>query len=509
MMKSKAFVFSGMGLLLVIPAIVLAASLVNMMGYGREATALAVSGDSVFYSCNNLISFLDTGARQGDRENALSFASSYANGTGLNFTYTALNQTYYRIILRTPSITCNKTIELRSGALLANLTLLSASYNLSTTYLGLMAYFRNATIPFTVKVTFYNGTTVTGANTTTIVLGANGTRTGLTNSSGIYYSNTIWIPNTTSNPGAFSSPFSDSGKCVRKEPLGTHTATTTATLFQYYDGDDKEQFKVMGNMSNAKVEGYKPTRTTLGLKITLKDEYGDPITLYSSTLSNQDESAGEGTNDCGTNYTSPLPTINATIYGGSTQASYTTNAGTINETGGSQNDKNLGVFLSTSGITFSVTQTYYANISASQVDYFSYNVSAVEISFTDFEATNVSYSPTTSSCDAKIGGGPGNNPHISLNLTNIGTSTGWNYTIFFKYCDTGAGCTEGNYSTYQTYYNNTYNYPTGKTGRGGNWIACSDNGAAIGGKKIFANITSVGSPNQDIDLTNNYVNGTA
>lgn len=53
-MNSKAFVFTGTVFLLVIPAVILAASFVNMLEFGSTATVTSIRSDLVFYAHNDI-----------------------------------------------------------------------------------------------------------------------------------------------------------------------------------------------------------------------------------------------------------------------------------------------------------------------------------------------------------------------------------------------------------------------------------------------------------------------
>ncbi len=61
---SRGFMFSGMGFLLAIPAVIIVGSLLVMMETGDEATGVAVSSDVVYYTANNVKShFEETAGR--------------------------------------------------------------------------------------------------------------------------------------------------------------------------------------------------------------------------------------------------------------------------------------------------------------------------------------------------------------------------------------------------------------------------------------------------------------
>ncbi len=491
-MDNKAFVFTGFAFLMVIPAIILAASLFNMMYYGSTGIAISMVSDEVFYGCQNLISFLQDASRDGQREYAMAQAALYASEHGLNYTNITINATFFKILLETPGFTCNKTVELRFGTLRVNLTL----YGWNTTVDGLPVYFRrvrNNILNTSTYVTFPNSSAVSGANVTLDILNESFKNT--TDATG-YYWKTLNITKYVDTTDA----------CTRKTYLGQHSAEATASFTNYYDGSDSESFRILGDMSSSTAEGFTSGsggNRKLGVRITLVDEYGDPVTEYPIT-------------GCGPqgNYTSPLPTITARIYEGSIspdnlKASYVS---PINIT---EKGKSSGVYETAPGISFTVSADYYATVNASSADYLSLNWQG-KISFTDLEATTVyNQSLINDGFDeCKFTGTLA--AGIVLNVTNVGTTSGKppdttinNYIVVYKYCD-GGGCDKANVSTFKTYATRTYGYPSGQGGQGGNWLVCAINNTVplSSGNVIFANITSVNTPNIDKSLGNNLVNST-
>ncbi len=489
-MDNKAFVFSGMSLLMVLPAILLAASLLNMMKYAETSSTIGIAGGSVFYTCQNLIDFLQAGSVDGRRDYAIEQASVIAQSRGMNFTATNLTNVTYQIYLSMPGLTCNKTIELRRGTLIVDLNL--SGWN--TTINNLPVYLRrgvNSIINTTTYVVAGTMGAVTGATVNLDIL--NESFTGTTTAG--YYRKNLNLSNYVDT----------TDRCTRKFFLGQHTASATASLAEWYDGSDSESFSVLGDASGSTATGYKPTRTTLGIKITMVDEYGDPVTEYFFDAPDNP--------NCDGNYTLPMPTINVKIYedsiaSGNLKAAYTSPTN-ISECQDKQPPNceppalDTGIYMTSSGITFTASKVYYGVVNVTSSDYLPFNF-AGEISFTDAEAANVSFGPKS----GNKGDQAGATDRIRLNITNIGTTdlSGYTYTTLFKYCD-GSGCDVNNVSTYKFYRENSDTAPAGK--RGASWIhnALNSSITLSSGNRLFANITSVGLP--EIDLTNNFVNGTA
>jgi hypothetical protein len=487
----KGFVFTGISLLLTIPAIVLMASFINMLNYGNLGVQVAVSGDNVFYTCDNLLSFLVDGARDGGRSTAISMASAYADQRNINFTATPLTVPYYQIAVEDDGrMKCNRTIDLRNGTLNVDLTL---SNNVSEQN-GLPVYFRvggNSTINTTTFVTYPSGGPVNGANVTLVALGTS--FTNLTNASG-YTNQSINI----SSYYDLSLPTKEERDCSTKSVLGQNTAVATATKPDYYDGVDTEDFLVLGNISNANVEGYKPTKTTLGLKITLLDDFDFPVSQYPS------EDSGGLDLDCGDNYTAPFPTITAELHETSVPNLVATWNSPINISEEKQGATTWdGIFWTNdSGYTFTVANTYYAVVSVSQPGYLPVSMTK-EVTFTDFRATSLAYGDGGGICKGSVGGPIGNKKTvIQLTITNIGTtddSVWQNYTIAYYHTN----ATNLNQTLFYTYS------PGGSAKRGADpWTICSDPLLLGGGVYISANLTAVSTPNLDIDLSNNYINST-
>jgi hypothetical protein len=153
-MNNKGFVFTGMAFLLVIPAIMLAASYMSMIKTGEKGTEYSLTSDVVLYTQKNIIDFLVEGAKAGKKDKAIDDAKMHAQRVGLNLTIAPVNLTYYLITTVTESgIVYNITIELLKSTIM-NLTLDKSDYN------------RSETIYMTANVTYTNGSAVSGANVT-------------------------------------------------------------------------------------------------------------------------------------------------------------------------------------------------------------------------------------------------------------------------------------------------------------------------------------------------------
>lgn len=267
-MKNRGFVFSTMGFLLIIPAVILAASFLHMVQSGSEGIGLVISGDKTFYTCNNVIDFLQTVAVEDERSVAIDGALLYAGQSGLNITITESNASYYTVLLQMANgMKCNKTIELRSGTLRLNLSL----ENYMALFNGAPIYVRtggNSTMNITTYTTYPNSTSVDGADilvsgleyiTAESISGTSGS-----NGSG-YFNYTLDI----------NAEVDTSDSCWRKALLGEYTATATANLTNFYDGTDDESFYIWGIMS-ASITPYKKG-SDMYVRVTLTDEYDDYI----------------------------------------------------------------------------------------------------------------------------------------------------------------------------------------------------------------------------------------
>jgi len=501
-MDNKAFVFTGFAFLLVVPAIILAGALANMMYYGSTGIAISMVGDEVFYSCQNILGFLDDGSRDGQRDYVLEQAALYASEHSLNFTSTAITTTFFGIVFESPGgLTCNKTVDLRLGTLSLNLTM----HDWNSTLGGKGVYFRkdrNNIVNVTGNVTFSNETCASGASVTLDILGLTnqmnetvcGIFTDLTNVTALV---------------------DDTDECTRKYILGTKTADASTNLTDWYDGSDSESFFILGDMSGSTVEGLVSGRgASKGLKamINLADEYGDVVTEY--VWPSQAQKL-----DCNGNFTSSLPNITASIYKtsiipGNLQATF---VAPINITENAD-----GEFITTDPVTgFTSDSDYFAVVSASSADYATFSWQG-PITFTDLKAYNVYNEsvdgmklPANKECDIPNQAANGDQG-IVLNISNIGTtddSTIENLSVIYKYCD-GSSCDLDDVNTYKPYANGTYDYPTGGPPSGRDqWLVCEfDVGISLeSGDRIFANITSVNSAGTlDIDqrLTNNFANWT-
>ncbi len=496
-MDNKAFVFTGFAFLLVVPAIILAAALANMMYYGSTGIAISMAGDEVFYSCQNMLDFLEDGSRDGQRDYVLEQAALYASEHGLNFTNATINTTFFQIVFESPGgLTCNKTVELRLGTLLLNLTL--SDWN--ATEGGVPVYFRktrNNFVNVTANVTYSNNTCVPGAS---VILDILGLTTSMNQTTCGIYTNLTNI----------TALVDSTDECTRKSLLGSKTADATTNRTDWYDGSDSESFLILGDMIMSTVEGVtsgKGNNLRLGVTTTLVDEYGDPVTEYFFD--------SPDTPNCNQNYTMSMPNITISIYEGSVDDSNLqgTFVSPINISE-DEPPKDSGVYATDSGVSFTLIETYLAVVSVSSPDYLTFNWQG-EITFSDLEASSI-YDDTVEGMDAqneecKFTGSP-LGQGIVLNITNVGTTgseTIDNLSVVYKYCD-AVGCSLDNVSTYKAYGTGVYDYPGGRAGRGGNWLVCERNisVALAGGNRIFANITSVNSPNIDNSLTNNIINGT-
>lgn len=98
-MKSNAFVFSTLGFLLTIPAVIIAASFLSMMGTGDKTSTIAMGSDTVFYAIDdikksfettscNLVTVYGTNTSDIQRELNTTWAQyieqDYAKKTGIN-----------------------------------------------------------------------------------------------------------------------------------------------------------------------------------------------------------------------------------------------------------------------------------------------------------------------------------------------------------------------------------------------------------------------------------------
>lgn len=103
-MNSRGFVFTGFAFLLVIPALILAASFLGMLKLGSGATYIAVTSDAVFYAydnikasfeetANNLVLEYGNNAQAIENELAVwraSITGNYSVQLGLNVTIAAI-----------------------------------------------------------------------------------------------------------------------------------------------------------------------------------------------------------------------------------------------------------------------------------------------------------------------------------------------------------------------------------------------------------------------------------
>ncbi len=103
-MNSRGFVFTGFAFLLVIPALILAASFFGMLKLGSGAASIAVTSDAVFYAYDNIkASFEETSnnlvLKYGNNAQAIenelaawrtSITGNYSAQLGLNVTIAAI-----------------------------------------------------------------------------------------------------------------------------------------------------------------------------------------------------------------------------------------------------------------------------------------------------------------------------------------------------------------------------------------------------------------------------------
>lgn len=381
-MKNRGFVFNTMAFLLIIPAAILAASFLHMVQSGSEGIELVIRGDKVFYTCNNVMDFLQTGAVEGERDSVIDETLLYADQSGMNVTITQLNSTYFTVVLQTGGgIKCNKTLELRNGTLRLNLTL----ENYIALFNGVPLYVRkgaNSTINITTYTTYPSGNPMAGADIVIDILDANLSNTS--DSSGYF--------NTSLN---ITSKVDTTDSCWRKALLGESQATATANLTNWYDGTDEEFFYIWGIMNSSIVPEPKAGKNMYVL-ITLTDDYGDYI--YSEDCSKK------------TNVTYDDPYITMDIYQGTTWVeSYES---------GTANDISLAsgktYYRTDSPFSFNPAKLYTAYINVTMPDFMdaSGNIThsnEKELTFYDLGVSNVSY-------DLSSG-------KIEVNITNYGTET--------------------------------------------------------------------------------------
>jgi hypothetical protein len=280
MMENRGFIFNAMAFLLIIPAIILAASLLSMARYGGEGARIAVGSETVFYACENIIDFLDSGARQGKREEALAFAESYASSLGLNFSYSKIPGTIanYSISVEGPGrIICNKTIELRNCSFNVELTLSNNTHTIDSN----PTYVRKGTIVGLVHVTYQDGSDASGVN---VSISSDLFETeGITNGSG-NFNFSVYINASDCSPTDECGESCDQDCCDRAS-LGIYPISVTAENEYCYSKTVSDSFNVYGiiySTITSKVRG-----NTMTIKILLTDEYNDEISGTTATCADQ------------------------------------------------------------------------------------------------------------------------------------------------------------------------------------------------------------------------------
>lgn len=393
-MKNSGFVFNAMAFLLIIPAAILAASFLHMVQHGSEGIELVISGDKVFYTCNNVMDFLQTGAVDGERGDAIDEALLYANQSGMNVTITELNSTYFTVVLQTGGgIECNRTIELRNGTLRLSLSL--GDYRVL--FNGVPIYVRkgaNSTMNITTYTTYPNNNPVDGADVVVDILDES--ISGISGSNGSGYFNTSLN---------ITSKVVDTDSCWRKALLGESQATATANLTNWYDGTDEEFFYIWGIISSSIVPLPKGGKV-MDVRVILTDGYNDYI--YSEDCSKK------------TNVTYDDPYITMDVYeGASLHVTYES---------GTANDISLAsgktYYETDPDFSFNPAKSYTAYINVTMPDFMdaSGNITHAndeELTFYDLGVANISYDPL--------------DVEIDVNITNYGTEALGDFDIVINY----------------------------------------------------------------------------
>jgi hypothetical protein len=263
----KGFVFSSMGFLLVIPAMILAASFLNMMEYGGFGTRIVISGDNIYYHGQNAVDFLQDAARDGYRNDSIENVTDYSAERGLNLTIEEVNCTLARIILsQGDDLEINRTFELKLGSL-------EVEMNLT----GNMSYFdnryvfqRGTLINISSNVTYNNGSDVDGAVVTNTVLGSDVASVDTTN---LYTSSSLIAP------GADTGDY-----CTNAENIGNSEVVSEAVRTCYYDGEASEDIRVVGISTLAfepvirRLKNCAPgINYIIDYEMQVTDEFGDGV----------------------------------------------------------------------------------------------------------------------------------------------------------------------------------------------------------------------------------------
>lgn len=330
-----------MGFLLVIPAVVLAASFLNMVEYGGVGSGIVVLGDNLFYNGQNIITFLEDAARAGELSFAVGEAEAFASGSGKELTIQSLSCTSSNIFfLSSTGAAVNKTFPLKNGTLQVNLSL--SGYNI--TALGRLIYMRGTTINTTTNVTYQNGSCVDFANVYIETLGT---------------TNTI----STANPcGIFryeKGITGDTGDaCENKNDIGGAVVEATSSTECYYNGSETEDIRIsmLINIGDMAATDYGPTLVhgeTFNIEFRLYDDLGDPISIIEEA-------------DCD-NYSIGYPEITLTINasGDITTFTYGNN---IEDDGGVPGIGD-GYYITNETLTYDNTKVYNYTICVNQTDY--------------------------------------------------------------------------------------------------------------------------------------------
>lgn len=87
-MGGKGFVFVSTAFLLIVPVLILMASLIEMESTGRGTSLTVTSSDSVYYTYNNILNEIAESSAYGDINETLdAIVNNYTSVTGLNITY--------------------------------------------------------------------------------------------------------------------------------------------------------------------------------------------------------------------------------------------------------------------------------------------------------------------------------------------------------------------------------------------------------------------------------------
>lgn len=206
-----------MAFLLVVPAVILAASFLEMRSIGDEASATVITSDNVYYAFKNTVNEIIESSYYGDINSTLDMiVSNYTNATGLNVSYTYLGSGRYNITVRDEANKIRYSKEIVTGRLLF------VDVEPNSTY-----YQRNVMIPINTTVRDILNNYADGANVNLSV----------------YYPNSTLANNTylTTNANGFAGiSFSDT------ITLGMYTISALANKTGYTNGQGTSYFYIRG-----------------------------------------------------------------------------------------------------------------------------------------------------------------------------------------------------------------------------------------------------------------------